>query len=94
LAVAASISSTAAAASLMPLALPAVTVPFSLTNTGFIFWNLQLGAGAEVLVLVEGHLALAALEHDGQDLSGKAALGPGAFGALVAPAPARPAARA
>jgi hypothetical protein len=35
LAAPASISTTAAAASLMPEALPAVTVPFSLTNTGF-----------------------------------------------------------
>ena len=65
-----SISTTAAAASLMPDALPAVTVPFSLMNTALSFAHaFDRGVGADVLVGVELHRSLLALELDRQDLA-------------------------
>ena len=69
----------------MPDALPAVTVPFSLMNTAFSLRHaFHRRVGAHVLVGVEHHRALLALELDRQDLALEVAGGDRRGGALVA----------
>ena len=91
-----SISTTAAAASLMPDALPAVTVPFSLMKTArSLAMPSAIDVAAHVLVGVEHHRPLLALELDRQDLALEVAGRDRRRGALVALARrTRPAARA
>ena len=67
------ISTVAAAPSLRPEALPAVTVP-SLEKAGRSFGHrLERGAEADVLVLVDDDVALAGLDGEGRDLVGELA---------------------
>ena len=76
------ISTRAAAPSLIPDALPAVTVP-SFLKAGRGGEGFGGGAGADILVLVDHGVALAALNRDGSDLVLEAALIPGRLGLVL-----------
>jgi hypothetical protein len=85
LAAPASISTKAAAASLIPDALPAVTVPFSFRNAGLSFCHVgQATVGAEMLVHGIGNITFLAFQDDRHDLVLEVASFGSALGTVVA----------